>query len=98
MGKPKDKCKKICFHSKVGADNFVRDFEHEPEQTSTYVPVRSYFCQECSAWHVTSKERHWKKRLRPYSRKGDHGKLFLYGQKMLQALTKKQKKKKKKPK
>lgn len=45
---------KILFESQDKADNFIKYNAAEIEEENEKAPVRSYYCQLCCGWHVTS--------------------------------------------
>lgn len=45
---------KILFESQSKADNFIKFNAAEIEEENEKAPVRSYYCQLCCGWHVTS--------------------------------------------
>lgn len=45
---------KMLFKEKHNADNFIRFNAEEIYEQSGKAPVRSYYCQFCGGWHVTS--------------------------------------------
>lgn len=45
---------KILFETQAKADNFIRYNKDEIEDENGKAPVRSYFCNICGGWHVTS--------------------------------------------
>ncbi len=46
---------KMVFESREKADNFLRFNYSEISEENETAPIRSYYCQECGAYHVTSK-------------------------------------------
>lgn len=45
---------KMLFKSQKKADNFIRFNKESFEEEGKKVPVRSYYCEACGGWHVTS--------------------------------------------
>ena len=46
---------KLLFDSEKKAELFIKFNADEIEESSGYVPVRSYYCIACGGWHVTHK-------------------------------------------
>lgn len=46
---------KLQFESKEKADRFIMFNADSIAMASGYAPTRSYWCQSCGCWHVTSK-------------------------------------------
>ncbi len=49
------KCKKIKYSNQKEADIAILKWENKEENLSNSVSRRSYFCKECSSWHLTSR-------------------------------------------
>lgn len=47
---------KMLFETEKKANNFLKFNAEEIEEESGKRPVRSYFCQSCCGWHITSQE------------------------------------------
>lgn len=47
---------KILFENQKKADNFIKFNAEDIAQESGYKPIRSYYCEFCAGWHVTSKK------------------------------------------
>lgn len=45
---------KMCFETKSKADNFIKFNKDEILKEKGYAPVRSYYCEFCCGFHVTS--------------------------------------------
>lgn len=52
--KPKKKCGKIWYRTKLDAVLHMSKMKNEHTQ-STHLPKRAYDCHKCDGWHVTSK-------------------------------------------
>ena len=52
---------KMLFETEKKAENFIKFNAEEIKSTNGRAPVRTYFCEFCGGWHVTS---------RPHERKG----------------------------
>ncbi len=52
----------MLFESQKKADNFIKFNREAMEEEGKKVPVRSYYCEACGGWHVTSNpdEEHFK--------------------------------------
>ena len=48
-------CKKTKFASREIADSHVKKFNESIRKRET-TPIRSYLCEKCNCWHVTSKD------------------------------------------
>ncbi|QBO58742.1 hypothetical protein NBC122_01934 [Chryseobacterium salivictor] len=46
---------KMLFETEVKAQTFMRFNNEEIESVNGYAPIRSYFCNVCCGWHLTSK-------------------------------------------
>jgi ribosomal protein S27E len=46
---------KMLFETEVKAQAFMRFNNEEIESVNGYAPIRSYFCNVCGGWHLTSK-------------------------------------------
>lgn len=47
---------KMLFPTESKANNFIRFNAEEIQKENGFAPVRSYFCESCGGWHVTSHE------------------------------------------
>ena len=57
--KPPQTCHKEKFNSKIEADKIIAlySIKQKKNKTTHRKESRSYFCEECQAWHLTSKEK-----------------------------------------
>ena len=47
-------CKKSAFRDEVAADLFIASL-HKKTKVRARMPKRSYYCDKCGFWHITSK-------------------------------------------
>lgn len=47
---------KILFESEKAAERFIKFNGEEIREESGYSPIRSYYCEACGGWHLTSKK------------------------------------------
>lgn len=64
---------KECHKTKYANESEANKDVERIRKTSTRsnVPIRSYFCQICSGWHLTSKEPHIVAKLKEVSKEAD---------------------------
>lgn len=57
--KPPRACHKEKFSTKIEADKIIAlySIKQKKNKTTHRKESRSYFCEECQAWHLTSKEK-----------------------------------------
>lgn len=57
--KPPQACYKEKFKSKVEAEKVIAlySIKQKKNKTTHRKETRAYFCEECEAWHLTSKEK-----------------------------------------
>lgn len=48
---------KIIFPSKEAADRFIYYNKDAIMDETGFAPIRSYYCESCGGWHVTSREK-----------------------------------------